>query len=56
MLAGKDGKMSKGETIEDVMNHAKDLWIYPEGYKDSLGILKMRLTCSCLHFSKISLA
>lgn len=56
MLTGMDGGIRKGEIIEEVVNHATELWIYPEGYKASLGTLKVGLACSCLHFSEIALA
>lgn len=34
VLPGEDGEARRGEITEDAVSYAREIWIYPEGYKD----------------------
>lgn len=34
VLPGEDEEARRGEITEDAVSYAREIWIYPEGYKD----------------------
>ena len=52
-LGGEDGQLRRDETTEDAVSHGRVLLLKAT---KTYWVLKVGLTCSCLHFRKITLA